>query len=310
MPKIINIRIRDKIAKVIYKTEYICGNSDFVVNFDFDEEWDKYTTKTARFIFDGKFIDVVFQGNQCQVPVIYDTRKICIGVYAGDLRSTTHAEIVAMKSILCGGGLPAAPTDNVYAQIISLLKGKIPEELLRESCKEYVNNLLYVEEIGDTITWDGNTDGLENVSMWYRVHSNVDDVLANIELFKKSMAVDTTGFESRYASHSDDVVCYWGDNVVIALKDGAVYTAKNKTFHKKGVYFACFYQNGETEWTKSLTVPEFTFRTKEFDEDLLPDLPDTVVHNGDSGLILTSPHGIKYQLTVGDGGDLTTTLVT
>jgi len=118
VPKNINITIRDKIALAVDQTEYICGNSDFIVNFDFDEEWNEFTTKTARFTYNGKFIDVVFQGNQCQVPIIYDTCKVCVGVYAGNLRTTTHAVVVARKSILCGDHKHEDPSPDVYNQLI------------------------------------------------------------------------------------------------------------------------------------------------------------------------------------------------
>ena len=123
MNKTIDITIRNKIATA-NNTLYICGNGDFVIHFDFDDEWAEHDVKTARFISgDGKYQDVVFQGVECPVPVISDTYKIKVGVYAGNLRTTTPAIISAKKSILCGGGLPAAPAPDVYAQIMSMLDG-------------------------------------------------------------------------------------------------------------------------------------------------------------------------------------------
>lgn len=118
MPKIINIKIRDKIALAVDQTEYICGNSDFTVIFDFDEEWNEFATKTARFVYNGKFIDVVFQGNQCQIPIINDTCKIAVGVYAGNLRTTTQASIVARKSILCGCKAPTESELSAFGQVV------------------------------------------------------------------------------------------------------------------------------------------------------------------------------------------------
>lgn len=123
MNKTIDITIRNKIATA-HNTLYICGNGDFVIHFDFDDEWAEHDTKTARFIAgDSKYQDVVFQGVECPVPVISDTYKIKVGVYAGNLRTTTPAIISAKKSILCGGGLPADPAPDVYAQIMSMLDG-------------------------------------------------------------------------------------------------------------------------------------------------------------------------------------------
>ena len=121
MARVINITIRDKIA-VADKSLYICGNSDFIVHFDFDADWKEYDTKTARFIgVDGTYKDVVFDGNECPMPILSDTYLVKVGVYAGNLRTTTSAMVSAKKSILCGGNIPAAPTDDVYNQIMTKL---------------------------------------------------------------------------------------------------------------------------------------------------------------------------------------------
>ena len=121
MEREINISIKDKIAVADKSALYICGNSDFVINFAYDEEWEAHITKTARFIFNDSFIDVVFEGNQCAVPVISNTYNIQVGVFAGNLHTSTPAHISAKKSILCDSGSPAAPTDDVYSQIMDKL---------------------------------------------------------------------------------------------------------------------------------------------------------------------------------------------
>jgi len=121
MARVINITIRDKIA-IADRTIYVCGNSDFVIHFDFDAEWEQYQTKTARFIStDGTYQDVVFEGNECPMPIMTDTYLVKVGVFAGDLRTTTAALVSAKKSILCASGSPAAPREDVYAQIMELL---------------------------------------------------------------------------------------------------------------------------------------------------------------------------------------------
>ena len=121
MEHVINVEVRNKIA-VAEQATYICGNSDFVVAFDFDDEWKEHDKKTARFVLgNGTHYDVLFDGNRCSIPVISDTYTIKVGVFAGNLRTTTPAYISAKKSILCGGGVPAAPPDDVYAQIMAEL---------------------------------------------------------------------------------------------------------------------------------------------------------------------------------------------
>ena len=120
MNKTINIAIRKKVANQTNKTLYICGNSDFVVNFEFDAEWDEFSVKTARFIHSAGYTDVVFEGNLCAVPVISNTHNIKVGVFAGNLRTTTPAHVSAKKSILCDSGSPAPPSADVYNQIMDI----------------------------------------------------------------------------------------------------------------------------------------------------------------------------------------------
>lgn len=139
MPRVINITIRDKLAVVADRTVYVCGNSDYTVHFDFDAEWDAYKTKTARFIFGSKYKDVVFDGNECPVPIIANAYGLNVGVFAGDLHTSTPAYVETERSILCGFGFPADPDPDVYAQIMEKLNmisddiGAVVEEYLEEN---------------------------------------------------------------------------------------------------------------------------------------------------------------------------------
>lgn len=120
MPEI-KISVINKTAINTDPTVYICGNSDFIVKFDFDTEWETYDIKTARFSYGGHYIDVVFEGSECKIPVISDTYSFYVGVYAGNLHTTTPARVSCKKSILCDGGIPADPAPDVYAQIMERL---------------------------------------------------------------------------------------------------------------------------------------------------------------------------------------------
>lgn len=139
MPNI-KITVKNKIALSAGSTEYICGNSDFVIDFDFDAEWDAYETKTARFIYGGSYQDMIFQGSQCAVPVISNTNTILCGVYAGDLHTTTPALIRARKGILCGNSAPADPAPDVYAQMMELINsmGEVDPEAIAAAVAEYM----------------------------------------------------------------------------------------------------------------------------------------------------------------------------
>lgn len=103
----IAIKIENKIAVRLDEKEIVCGNSNYTITFTFDEEWVKHDGKIARFTFlkneKTKYIDVTFSGNSCKVPILSGIDKVSVGVYAGDLQTTTGAVIRCKKSILCGG---------------------------------------------------------------------------------------------------------------------------------------------------------------------------------------------------------------
>ena len=122
MPEI-NIMIKNKIATKSNNVTYICDNSDYVINFDFDDEWDAYDTKTARFAYGGQYTDIIFVGNRCNVPVITNTYAFHIGVFAGDLHTTTPVRVPCRKSILSSASIHVDPTPDVYDQLMELIKG-------------------------------------------------------------------------------------------------------------------------------------------------------------------------------------------
>lgn len=119
--KRIEISVKNLVAWQTNSTDYVCGNSKFVVCFDFDKEWNEFETKTARFYHDGEYTDIVFTGTECKVPVILNAKRMEVGVFAGDLHTTTPAVVDCRKSILCKSGTPADPTPDVYAQIMKKL---------------------------------------------------------------------------------------------------------------------------------------------------------------------------------------------
>ena len=139
MSKEILIKIRDKIADRI-SGEYVCGNSDFVAVFDFDEEWSAYETKTARFYYGDNYIDKPFNGDRCEIPILSDIHSFEVGVFAGNLKTSTSAYVPARKSILCKGGSPAAPSPDVYAEIMEMLnEAKFPPEEIAAAVKKYID---------------------------------------------------------------------------------------------------------------------------------------------------------------------------
>ncbi len=129
----IKINITNKIANAIGTPFIVCGNSDYTVTFTFDAEWGAYQEKTARFFFvsDGieQYIDVLFSGNTCNAPVLPNIEKVLIGVYTGNLRTTTGAEVRCKRSILFGGKVHEPPTnEDVYNEILEIVGKKLGSE--------------------------------------------------------------------------------------------------------------------------------------------------------------------------------------
>ena len=119
MPEI-KIKVRDKCAEG--KGVVICNNSDYTVVWDLDGEWTPYGTKTMRVnLADGTYQDVVFTGDTAALPVLTASGWVSVGLYAGDLHTSRAARLLALSSVLTPGGSPAAPAEDVYAQIMAKL---------------------------------------------------------------------------------------------------------------------------------------------------------------------------------------------
>lgn len=127
MPDVM-ITVREKIAQVSGSPEIVCGNSDYAVVFDLDEEWNAYEIKTMHVVWldarTGKlrYDDVPFSGSTAIIPAIYDAYEIAVGIYAGDIRTTTPARIPCARCITDGGSAHEPPPPDVYAQILDLLE--------------------------------------------------------------------------------------------------------------------------------------------------------------------------------------------
>ena len=190
MGKRLQIDVSEKIAQKTGDGIYVCGNSDYVIDFSFDAEWDDFPVKTARFVTGSlKTIDVVFEGNSCEVPVMSNTNHFRVGVFAGDLHTTTPAYVVAKKSILCEEGVPDAPHPDVYAQLNAKLneladRGVYIEETVEAALKK-------AEQSGE---FDGRRGaGILNVSCNFPHVNHADGTRSYIASYDEVIA--ETGVE-------------------------------------------------------------------------------------------------------------------
>lgn len=125
MPNI-KITVAEKIATNTTPGEVIvCNNKDYTITFDLDAEWATQTARTARFVYykDGlsRCQDVVFSGDTVNVPQLDGVDFVLVGVYAGDLHTTTPAKVLCDRSILCGASVHEDPPEDVYLQLLALI---------------------------------------------------------------------------------------------------------------------------------------------------------------------------------------------
>lgn len=123
--KSILINVANKVATNPNKDKIVCGNKDYVIAFQFDEEWNEYEVKTARFLYQRRgyslYQDVVFEGNECPAPSFSEIHEVLVGVYAGDLHTSTPAVVECERSVLCGSPVHDDPDDDVYNQLLERL---------------------------------------------------------------------------------------------------------------------------------------------------------------------------------------------
>ncbi len=119
------ITVTEKHAQLSGTPVIVCGNSDYTITFTFDEEWDRHDAKTARFAYhqDGvlRYLDVQFEGDCVSVPVLHDVGEVAVGVYAGDLCTTTPARISCARCATDGNALPDIPVRDVYNELTEQL---------------------------------------------------------------------------------------------------------------------------------------------------------------------------------------------
>lgn len=120
----INVTVRNRIATAQRWQCIICGNSDYIVDFDLDDEWNDMPNKVAVFVTntrgDIRHERVLFDGSTCGIPVLRGVNMVDIGIEAGDIRTTTPAHVKCEACITDRAGMPQEPENNVYGQILAM----------------------------------------------------------------------------------------------------------------------------------------------------------------------------------------------
>ena len=150
MEKTIHITVRSRVPTITEGEEVISHNSDYEIEFEFDEEWQS-AYKTVYFVCeDGSYQAVVISGNMCAAPILDgEHRRIFIGVQEGSaekpsvLKTSRPCCLKVADSIadLLGQPIPD-PTPDVYQQIIAMLEDIKKGEVSPEDIQKAVDNYL------------------------------------------------------------------------------------------------------------------------------------------------------------------------
>lgn len=124
----ITIKVRNKIAQPVGDPTIVCGNDGYNIVLDLDEEWDDYEIKTMRVAWVDTFsgqprhIDVPYILNFAALPVIADAYEVQLGVYAGNIKTSTPATVPCERCITDGGTYHEDPEPETYAALLELLR--------------------------------------------------------------------------------------------------------------------------------------------------------------------------------------------
>lgn len=121
----IDIIIRNKTASAVNPPCIVCGNSDYNVKFDFDDEWQAHNSKIGVFAYnrcgEWRSENVLFEGDTCPVPALHGVRSVWIGVTAGDVRTSTPADVPCRMGATDFSDTTEKPSADIWGQILDKL---------------------------------------------------------------------------------------------------------------------------------------------------------------------------------------------
>lgn len=121
----IDVSVTSRRASVEGTPCVICGNSDYILRFTLDAEWDAVEDITAKigYIRNGKPYreSVPVSGGACSLPVISGAYEISVGLTGGNIRTAAPAVIPCVPCITDFKGKPKAPVHDVYNEIMEAI---------------------------------------------------------------------------------------------------------------------------------------------------------------------------------------------
>lgn len=122
-------------------SELVGDNADYIASFVFDSEWDN-AVKTARFIKENKYVDVLLENDSCTMPVeVLKGGYIRVGVFSSTMTST-YCIVQVNESIKEKHGSPIEPTEDIYSQIIGMIEdiseNGVTDAQIEKAVREYL----------------------------------------------------------------------------------------------------------------------------------------------------------------------------
>ena len=120
----INLTVSAKRIAVTSAPEIICGNSDYTAVFALDSEWDEAENIAVHITYLRGGIpvhtDVLLSSGACELPAVYDTDEILIGVHSDTIQTSTPAAIPCRR---CVTDLPGeeAQAHDIFNELMTRL---------------------------------------------------------------------------------------------------------------------------------------------------------------------------------------------
>lgn len=164
-------------------------NDDYTAVFSFDSEWNN-VTKTARFISDRGYHDVILSNDSCTIPALKESITK-VGVYSGHMASTACKVYIAPS--IKEDGEPAAASTDVYSQLLnridSIEAGEISDVAVQNAIATYLEenpiDSVSSEELNSAIATYLEQNPIDSISQ--------EDISSAIETYMEAHPVAVAG---------------------------------------------------------------------------------------------------------------------
>lgn len=149
----LKVKIREKRA-YSDQTVIVCGNDDYVVAFDWDEEWDVLTPMMIVVCQDGTaFPPIAVDNKKAKLPSL-NTQTVAIGLVSGDTRTTTAAVFRCLGGVQDGVTGMVEVSPDFYDMLL---------ERLEITSTEKFKPVITADKVGKTTTIKSDGENIANI---------------------------------------------------------------------------------------------------------------------------------------------------